>query len=401
MAVSTVPGYPRIGKHRELKRALEGYWSGKKRAAELTAVAGELRAEHRAVQRAAGLDLIPVNDFSLYDQMLDASALLVPELAVDQGFALSTDKPFAELAEATAEDVNAKVALIGPVTYLLLSKRSGDLAGLLDRLLPVYEDVVARLAAGGASWIQFDESAFVLDRTAEEIALLPFAYERLAAVKGAAKLLVHTAYGHVGHAFPALAGLPVDGLGFDLVRGLRNLDLIEEHGYPADKWLAAGIVDGRNIWVNDLDASLNLLDRLRASAPAERLMISSSSTLLHTPYDARLETGLDAEIAPWLAFAEQKLAEIVTLTKGVNLGRSAIQDEISASAEILTRRSASTHRANPAVQERLAHLRNESVDRQRPFVERSNQQAKRLGLPLLPTTTIGSFPQTNEVRMAR
>src|SRR4051812_25552920 len=273
MAISTLPGYPRIGKHRELKRVLEAYWSGKKSGAELETVAVRLRAENRATQRAAGIELIPVNDFSLYDQVLDAIALtgavpprygwdggsvdldsyfamargrtgernvpamemtkwfdsnyhyIVPELAPDQQFTLSSEKPFEELAEARAEGGLTKVALIGPVSFLLLSKPAGDstdLANLLDRLLPVYEEVTARLAQEGADWIQFDESAFVLDRTAEEIALLTVAYNRLAVVKGTAKLLIHTAYGHVGAAYATLAELPVDGLGFDFVRGQRN-----------------------------------------------------------------------------------------------------------------------------------------------------------------------------------
>jgi 5-methyltetrahydropteroyltriglutamate--homocysteine methyltransferase len=452
MAISTIPGYPRIGKHRELKRALESFWSGKKSEAELESTAAALRAENRATQRAAGIELIPVNDFSFYDQVLDAIALtgavpprygwsggtvdldtyfamargrtgernvpamemtkwfdsnyhyIVPELASDQQFKLSSEKPFAELAEAKAEGGQAKVALIGPVSFLLLSKPAGgtsNLADLLDRLLPVYEDVTARLAREGSEWIQFDESAFVLDRTTEEIALLKVAYNRLASVKGSAKLLIHTAYGHVGDAYATLAALPVDGLGFDFVRGHRNLELIERQGFPADKWLAAGIVDGRNIWINDLDASLSLLERVTAAAPSERLMVSSSSTLLHTPYDVRLETGLDQEIVPWLAFAEQKLAEVATLTKGINEGRAAISFEIAANAEALAKRSASTHRSNAGVQKRLSRLDQEARDRQSPFPVRSLKQAERLGLSPLPTTTIGSFPQTNEVRSAR
>jgi 5-methyltetrahydropteroyltriglutamate--homocysteine methyltransferase len=449
MAISTIPGYPRIGKHRELKRALEAFWSGKKSEAELETVAASLRAENRATQRAAGIELIPVNDFSFYDQVLDAIALtgavpprygwgggsvdldtyfamargrtgegnapamemtkwnyhyIVPELALDQQFRLSSEKLFAELAEARAEGGLAKVALLGPVSFLLLSKPAGgsaDLANLLDRLLPVYEEVTARLAREGADWIQFDESAFVLDRSADEIALLTVAYNRLATVKGEAKLLIHTAYGHVGDAFSTLTALPVEGLGFDFVRGQRNFALIEQQGFPADKWLAAGVVDGRNIWINDLDASLSLLERVTAAVPSDRLMVSSSSTLLHTPYDVRLETRLDQEIVPWLAFAEQKLAEIVMLTNGVNEGRAAIADELAANAEALAKRSASTHRSNSGVQKRLTNLDKEAQDRQSPFPARSLKQAERLGLSLLPTTTIGSFPQTNDVRSAR
>jgi 5-methyltetrahydropteroyltriglutamate--homocysteine methyltransferase len=452
MAVATIPGYPRIGKHRELKRALEGFWSGKRSADELEAVGGQLRREHRQAQLAAGIDLIPVNDFSYYDLVLDTIALvgavperygwnggevdldtyfamargrarerpvaaldmtkwfdtnyhfLVPELAPDQQFALSSQKPFDELAEVIADRVTTpKVALVGPVTFLLLARSTGgelDRAALLDRLLPVYETVVSRLAAEGAAWVQFDESAFALDRTPDEIALLDTAYARLAAAKGGAKLAIHTGYGHVGSAYETLVGLPVDAIGLDFVRGPRNLSLLEAQGFPADKALVAGVVDGRNIWVNDLAASLDLIDRIANTVDRDRLQISSSTSLLHVPYDVRLETELNPEIVPWLAFAEQKLGELAVLARAVNDGRDAVAAELAENARILQARATSSHRSNPAVQARLGSG-GETVDRQRPFAERKPLQAARLKLPLLPTTTIGSFPQTNDVRAAR
>jgi 5-methyltetrahydropteroyltriglutamate--homocysteine methyltransferase len=451
MAISTIPGYPRIGKHRELKRALEGFWSGKRSADELETVAATLRSENRAVQHAAGIELIPVNDFSFYDLVLDTIALvgaaparyawtegdisndvyfamargranerpvaaldmtkwfdtnyhfLVPELESTQTFRLASQKPFTELAEAIVDGVQAKVTLVGPVTFLLLSRSAGgelDRAALLERLLPVYEEVVARLAAQGAAWIQFDESAFVLDRTDDQIALLNVAYQRLAAVKGSANLAIHTAHGHVGSAYPTLVGLPVDAVGFDFVRGKRNLTLIEEHGFPTDKALGAGVVDGRNIWVNDLGATLDLVDRLAGSVDRDRLQISASTSLLHTPYDVRLETELNPELLPWLAFAEQKLTEIALITKAVNEGRAAIANELAENTRILNLRANSRLRSNAAVQARLA-AGAEATDRQSPFASRKKLQESRLNLPLLPTTTIGSFPQTNEVRNAR
>ncbi|MGH2548744.1 MAG: 5-methyltetrahydropteroyltriglutamate--homocysteine S-methyltransferase, partial [Thermomicrobiales bacterium] len=405
MAISTIPGYPRIGKHRELKRALEGFWSGKRSADELETVAATLRSENRAVQRAAGIELIPVNDFSFYDLVLDTIALvgaaparyawnegeisngvyfamargranerpvaaldmtkwfdtnyhfLVPELEPNQTFRLASEKPFTELVEATVEGVPAKVTLVGPVSFLLLARSAGgelDRSALLERLLPVYEEVVSRLAAQGAAWIQFDESAFVLDRTAEQIALLDVAYRRLAAVKGSAKLAIHTAHGHVGLAYGTLVGLPVEAVGFDFVRGKRNLTLIEEHGFPTDKALVAGVVDGRNIWVNDLGATLDLVDRLAGSVDRDRLQISSSTSLLHTPYDVRLETELNPELLPWLAFAEQKLTEITLITKAVNVGRVAIANELAENTRVLNLRAHSKLRSNAAVQARLA-----------------------------------------------
>jgi 5-methyltetrahydropteroyltriglutamate--homocysteine methyltransferase len=451
MAVATIPGYPRIGKHRELKRALEGFWSGKRSADELEAVAAQLRREHRQAQQAAGIDLIPVNDFSYYDLVLDTIALtgavperygwnggdvdldtyfamargrakerpvaaldmtkwfdtnyhfLVPEIAPDQQFALSSQKPFNELAEAVADGVTAKVTLVGPVTFLLLARSTGgelDRAALLGRLLPVYETVVRQLAEQSAAWIQFDESVFSLDRTPDDIALLETAYTRIGAVKGAAKIAIHTGYGHVGSAYEALVGLPVDAIGLDFVRGARNLTLLEERGFPADKALVAGVVDGRNIWVNDLAASLDLIDRIANTVDRDRLQISSSTSLLHVPYDVRLETGLNPEILPWLAFAEQKLGELALLARAVNEGREAIAAALAENARILQARTGSRHRSNSTVQERI-DAGAETVDRHRPFAERKPLQVERLNLPLLPTTTIGSFPQTSDVRAAR
>jgi 5-methyltetrahydropteroyltriglutamate--homocysteine methyltransferase len=278
MALATIPGYPRIGKRRELKRALEGYWSGKRGAAELEEVAARIRRENWAVQAAAGIDLIPVNDFSFYDGMLDTTALvgavperfgwdggevsldllfamargnlgdapapaldmtkwfdtnyhyLVPELAPGQPFALSSDKPFREYAEAESQGISAKPVLIGPLTWLLLARMDGTDASplsLLDALLPVYAEVIARLAAAGAEWIQLDEPALALDRTPEELAALTRAYTVLNEAKGGAKLLVQTAYGQVGDAYQTLAALPVDGIGLDCSgRGRENIEVI-------------------------------------------------------------------------------------------------------------------------------------------------------------------------------
>jgi 5-methyltetrahydropteroyltriglutamate--homocysteine methyltransferase len=453
MALATIPGYPRIGKRRELKRALEGYWSGKRGAAELEDVAARIRRENWAAQAAAGIDLIPVNDFSLYDGMLDITALvgavperfgwdggdvgldllfamargnlgdapapaldmtkwfdtnyhyLVPELAPGQPFTLSSAKPFRELAEAQAQGVPAKPVLIGPITWLLLARMDGHDAAplsLLDALLPVYTEVIARLAAAGAEWIQLDEPALALDRTPEELAALSHAYAVLNEAKGGAKLLVQTAYGQVGEAYQTLAALPVDGIGLDCSgRGRENIDLIAKHGFPDGKWLAAGVVDGRNIWTNDLAASLDILGRIQERVPAERLMISTSCSLLHVPHDVRVEEGLPEEIVPWLAFAEQKLAEVVTLTRAVNEGEAAVAAELAANRAAIAAATSSPLRRNDAVRRRLANLPADAASRALPYAERADRQRRRLKLPALPTTTIGSFPQTGEIRTAR
>ena len=453
MALATIPGYPRIGKHRELKRALEGYWSGKLDQAALVAAANEIDATNWAVQRAAGLDLIPVNDFSYYDQVLDTTALLgavpprygwngaavdldtyfamargragaddvvamemtkwfdtnyhyiVPELHRDTAFRLASEEPFARLAAAQAAGVPAKVTLIGPVTYLLLAKLAdgepGDALSLLDRVLPVYEEVVARLASAGAAWIQFDESAFVMDRSGAELEALARAYTALAAAKGGAKIAVHTAYGHVGEAFGTLMTLPVDAIGLDFVRGAENLELLTRNGYPADKVLVAGVVDGRNIWTADLDATLAQLQQIAQVVDPARIHVSTSSTLLHVPYDVRLETDIDAAVLPWLAFAEQKLAEVVLLVRALNEGETVIADQLAANRELIAQRDASPIRRNPAVRERLGALTPDAGRRSAPFAVRAAAQQERLQLPPLPTTTIGSFPQTSEVRVQR
>jgi 5-methyltetrahydropteroyltriglutamate--homocysteine methyltransferase len=451
MAIATIPGYPRIGKHRETKRALEGYWAGKLTAAQLQETAHDVRLANWQIERAAGIDLIPINDFSLYDQVLDATALvgavpprygwqgetvdldayfamargrtgangapamemtkwfdtnyhyLVPELATDQTFRLASDKPFAELTEAKAAGINPKPVLLGPITFLLLAKTPDAKPvplSLLDDLLPVYAAVVARLAGEGAEWIQLDEPALVMDRTPEELAAAERAYAALAAVKGSAKLLVHTAYGQVGEAYQTLAGLPVDGIGLDFVRGPENFDLIAQHGFPEDKWLAAGVVDGRNIWITDLEAALGNLQRLLVHVPADRLMVSASCSLQHVPYDVELETELDPEVRSWLAFAEQKLHEIATLTRAINDGAAAVAEQMTANQEAVEARRASARHHNAAMRERLAALPNDA-GRPSPYPIRAKKQQERLHLPVLPTTTIGSFPQTPEVRSMR
>jgi 5-methyltetrahydropteroyltriglutamate--homocysteine methyltransferase len=453
MALATIPGYPRIGKRRELKRALEGYWSGKRTAAELQETASAIRRANWDAQSAAGLDLIPVNDFSLYDQVLDTCALvgaiplrfgwagdsvdldllfamarggagdeparamdltkwfdtnyhyLVPEFSPDQTFRLAGDKPFTELAEAQAAGIPAKPVLLGPVTFLLLGKMAGDDGAsplsLLDGLLPVYAEVIERLASGGAAWIQIDEPVLVTDFTPEQLAAVERAYAVLAPAKGAAKLLLQAAYGHVGEAYPMLTALPVDGIGLDFVRGPENLDLITRHGFPPDTWLAAGVVDGRNVWTNDLATSLDLLNRIQELVPSEQLLISASCSLQHVPYDVELEDELPAEVRPWLAFAEQKLGEIVTLTRAVNEGKDAVAAELVANRAAIESAATSPLRRNPEVRRRLAELPPDADRRALPYAERMERQRQRLKLPPLPTTTIGSFPQTGEIRSAR
>jgi 5-methyltetrahydropteroyltriglutamate--homocysteine methyltransferase len=456
MAVTTIPGYPRIGKDREMKRALEGYWTCKIPEAGLLSAASQLRRENWRTQVRAGIDLVPVNDFTLYDQVLDVATLvgavpprygwsggrvdldtyfamargrtgdrdvraldmtkwfdtnyhyIVPELAADQRFGLSSEKPFAELEEARAAGVqHPKVVFVGPATFLLLSKTSeGDpvpFGTLLERLAPVYAEVIARLAAGGAEWIQLDEIALVQDRTPEELGAIGRAYSLLGSAKGSAKLLVHTAFGHLGEAYNTLVNLDVDGVALDLVRGRHNLDLVRQHGYPDDKWLAAGVVDGRNIWANDHAASLALLRDLQGESGvgSDRLMVSASSSLQHVPVDASREDHLDPELRSWLAFAEQKIHEVAVLRRAVDEGENAVREELRANHRVIESRAHSPRRNDAAVRERLEMFAGSEARRPTPYGERSRVQQERLHLPPLPTTTIGSFPQTGEVRAVR
>ncbi len=446
-------GYPRIGKRRELKRALEAYWAGKESSEALLATAAQLRQESWRFQQQAGLDLIPSGDFSLYDHVLDTIALvgavpprfgwtegqvdletyftmargaegvpalgltkwfdsnyhyLVPELSAGQRFTLASSKPFDELAEAQALGIPARPVLLGPVSFLLLGRAVepglDPLRDLLDALLPVYQEVVRRLAEQGAAWIQLDEPCLVQERSEADLAALRRAYTALATARGGAKLLVQTYFGHVGEAYQTLVSLPVEGVGLDLVRGPENLELLEQHGFPADKWLGAGVVDGRNVWRTDLDQALETLARVQRAVPAERLIVNPSSSLLHVPISVELEpppvSGPD--LRPWLAFAEQKVAEVVSLARAVRAGAAAIAEALARSREVVASRRTSALTRDQAVRARLQAVGEAELARAAPFAARRPAQRQRLGLPeLLPTTTIGSFPQTSDLRKAR
>ncbi len=452
MVQTTTIGYPRIGRDRELKHACETYWAGTLREDALLAVGADIRRQHWETQRTAGIDLIPVNDFSLYDHVLDAIALvgaiperyrweggqvdlntyfamargvqrtdldasalemtkwfdtnyhyLVPEWRVGQRFRIASTKPFDEVAEALSLGIAAKPVLVGPFSLALLGKSQDDQVDLLGETLPglvaVYADVLARLAAAGVGWIQLDEPCLVQDRTPDELAAFRDTYTELAKHRGDAKLLVQTYFGHVGESYETLAALPVDGIGLDLVRGRQqNLALLRRHGLPGDKYLAAGVVDGRNIWRTDLKSALDLLEDVAATVSGDRILVAPSCSLMHVPYDALREEGIDPEVRGWLAFAEQKLAEVVTLGRALREGRTAIQEALDISRDITTARTASPHVQDPMVR---AEQREQQTTARPPYAERRPLQDARLGLPLLPTTTIGSFPQTPEVRRMR
>ena len=451
MPTSHTLGFPPLGAARELKRATEGYWSGKTTRHTLLATGAELRSRHWRLQREAGIDLPPSNDFSLYDRVLDTCALvgavparygwagstvdldtyfamargvqgggkdvtamemtkwfdtnyhyIVPEFAEDQQFRLSSTKPVAEFTEAKLLGITTTPVLIGPVTFLLLgkTKREGfDRLGLLDGLLPVYAEAIQQLASAGAQWVQIDEPCLALDRTAAEREAFRKAYGFLAERTGGAKLLLATYFAGLADNLSVATALPTHGLHVDLVRAPEQLDALLA-AWPKGRVLSLGVVDGRNIWRTDLDAALTLLERAVAKIGADALWVAPSCSLLHVPLDLDLETKLDPEILPWLAFARQKLTEVATLTRALREGRSspAVAGALTQSAQAGAARRSSPLTLNAVVRKRVDTISERDLRRTTPYAERRKRQ---LDLPAYPTTTIGSFPQTAEVRAAR
>jgi len=470
MALSNVAGFPRIGPERELKFATEGYWRGEVSEPQLLEAAKRIRLDNWRFMQSAGIDLIPSNDFSLYDHVLDTIALvgavpgryghgrgavdldtyfamargrqesgvdvtamemtkwfdtnyhyIVPELGPGMSFSLSSTKPFDEHAEAMEElGIDTVPVIVGPVSFLLLGKSADgvpedfDRLSLLEPLLEVYGELIERLAGQGATWVQLDEPCFVEDRSEPELDALRLAYEELARVHERTRICVKTYFDHAGDAFGVLRDLPIEGIGLDFHRegadlaremereGPKNVELIANEGGLEGKWLFAGIVNGRNVWINELEHSLDLLGGLRGRCA--ELVVTSSCSLLHAPVDLDAEPPsevLDDELRSWMAFAKQKVGEVVTLARGLGEGRGAIATELDANDRALEDRRISQRTRNPAVRERVAALTDEDAHRQSPFEVRRESQHARLRLPLFPTTTIGSYPQTAEIRQAR
>ncbi|MFJ3434414.1 5-methyltetrahydropteroyltriglutamate--homocysteine S-methyltransferase [Streptomyces cyaneofuscatus] len=450
-ARATVYGYPRQGQNRELKKAIEGYWKGRVDADTLRRTAAELRRGTWQQLAEAGVHEVPTGDFSYYDHVLDTSVMvgavperhreavradaldgyfamargtqdvaplemtkwfdtnyhyLVPELGPDTVFTADSAKQVAELKEALALGHTPRPVLVGPVTYLLLAKAAPGVAAdfepltLLDRLLPVYAEVLADLRAAGAEWVQLDEPALVQDRTPAELNAAARAYRELGGLTDRSKLLVASYFGRLGEALPVLAKSPVEGLALDFTEsGAANLtDLAAAGGLPG-KRLVAGVVNGRNIWINDYEKSLATLGTLLGLA--DHVDVSASSSLLHVPLDAEAEQDIDPQVARWLAFARQKTQEIVVLARGLSTGTDAIAAELATNRADLASRTDAVITRDPAVRARTAAITDADGRRSQPYAERTVAQRAHLGLPLLPTTTIGSFPQTTELRTAR
>ena len=448
---ATVYGYPRQGQHRELKKAIEGYWKGRVGADALRATAAGLRRTGWQELAGAGLHEVPTGDFSYYDHVLDTTVMvgaiptrhraaveadaldgyfamargtqevaplemtkwfdtnyhyLVPELGPDVVFTADSTKQVTELKEALALGLTARPVLVGPITYLLLAKPAPgvspdfDPLTLLDRLLPVYAEVLADLRAAGAQWVQLDEPALVQDRTPAELNAAARAYRDLGARTDRPRLLVASYFDRLGDALPVLAKAPVDGLALDFTEAAAaNLDDLAAVGGLPGKRLVAGVVNGRNIWVNDLTKSLSTLGTLLGLA--DRVDVSASCSLLHVPLDSAPERDIAPQILRWLAFARQKTAEIVTLARGLAQGTDTIAAELAANRADLASRAGSPITRDPAVRARTAAVTEAGTRRSQPYAERTAAQRAQLGLPLLPTTTIGSFPQTGQLRTAR
>ncbi|MFI5523233.1 5-methyltetrahydropteroyltriglutamate--homocysteine S-methyltransferase [Streptomyces platensis] len=450
-ARATVHGYPRQGPNRELKKAIEGYWKGRVGADALRATAAGLRRGTWQQLAGAGVHEVPTGDFSYYDHVLDTSVMvgaiparhraavaadqmdgyfamargtqdvaplemtkwfdtnyhyLVPELGPDTVFAADSTQQVGQLTEALGLGLAARPVLVGPVTYLLLAKPAPGVAAgfdpltLLDRLLPVYAEVLADLRAAGARWVQLDEPALVQDRSPAVLNAVARAYRDLGMLTDRPQLLVASYFDRLGEALPVLAKAPVEGLALDFTGpAAGNLqDLAAVGGLPG-KRLVAGVVDGRNVWINHYERSLATLGTLLGLA--ERVDVSSSCSLLHVPLDTGAERDIDPQIVRWLAFARQKTTEIVTLARGLARGTGAIAAELAANRADLASRAGSALTHDPAVRARAAAVTGADGRRSQPYAERSAAQRAHLRLPLLPTTTIGSFPQTAALRTAR
>jgi 5-methyltetrahydropteroyltriglutamate--homocysteine methyltransferase len=454
MATAHNLGFPRIGAHRELKRAVEGYWKGDLTKDELIDAAEALREAHWTEQQTLGLDVVPSNDFSYYDQVLDTCAMvgavperfpwdgdtvdldtyfamarglqekdlegedsgvqamemtkwfdtnyhyIVPEFSRDTTFSLSSTKPVDEYEEAKALGVETRPVLIGPVSFLLLGKTQEDdldALDLLDDLVPVYAEVLQELADAGADAVQLDEPNLVLDLSDEERAAFETAY---AALADAADLDLHVAtyFGALEDNLPTALDLPVDVLHLDLVRGDGQLQDALDHGVPDDLSLSLGLIDGRNVWRADLDALRETVTTATDALGADRVLVGPSCSLLHVPVDLDTEPALDDEMKLWLAFATQKIEEIVALAEGETDATASLYET---SREAISARAESNWINNPDVQARVDGIEPSMAERDSEHATRRTIQRDALDLPMLPTTTIGSFPQTDDVRRMR
>lgn len=457
-------GFPRIGERRDLKKAVEGYWKGELPMEQLEEAARAIRKANWLTQKSAGIQLIPSNDFSFYDQVLDMTALvgavpsrygwnkgmvdldtyftmargstslttggtkekegvtgrvvsamemtkwfdtnyhyIVPEFAKGQRFRLSSGKPFAEFKEALALGVKTRPVLIGPITYLMLGKSKGGKFSafqLLGSLLKVYAEVLSKLKSLGAEAVQIDEPVLVLDLDAKAKAAFSKAYRTLARQVPNLPLYLTTYFGALNGNLKLAASLPVAGLHLDLVRAPEQLKKALK-AVPKDKVLSLGVVDGRNIWKSDLSKIIRTLRPVVQKRGLDAIVIAPSCSLLYSPMALELETKLDRELKSWLSFAKEKLQELKLLQKALSGDEQSVAEGLRENKRDVESRRASTRIHKARVKQRIAKLKPRDYQRKSAFKARQPLQRQKLGLPLFPTTTIGSFPQTSEVRQAR
>jgi 5-methyltetrahydropteroyltriglutamate--homocysteine methyltransferase len=450
MSTASLLGYPRIGRSRELKRALEGYWSGRLSPDQLLAGAARLKADRWRQQLAAGIEHIPSNDFSLYDHVLDAALMvgavparfgwsggvpdldlmfamargirgesevapldmtkwfdtnyhyLVPEFAADQRFSLASRKPIDEFLEAQALGIKTRPVLLGPVTFLRLSKGQAEGAStleFLDQLLPIYGQLLSELRQAGATWVQIDEPCLSQDLPVEVLEALEHTYQKLSQAAPGLKLLLASYFAGMGGNLATALALPVEAVHLDLVRGEADLEPALKL-VPEGMALSLGVVDGHNIWRTDPDRALDQIRRAVAKLGEDRVLVAPSCSLLHVPVSLEPETELDPELRSWLAFAEEKLTEVSCLARADH-GLAEVETQLAAIRGACAVRRRSPRVTNPAVRSRMARVTADQLNRPGDGPARRMIWRKGVSLPVLPTTTIGSFPQVPELRQAR
>ncbi|MHA2855601.1 5-methyltetrahydropteroyltriglutamate--homocysteine S-methyltransferase [Paenibacillus lautus] len=448
MAKSSVLGYPRIGADREWKKALEAFWAGKLEESEFHKQLREIRLNHLRKQQESGIDLIAVNDFSYYDHILDTATMfgIVPKrfpyeggivpLSVYYGIArgtkdatasemtkwfntnyhyivpeldgavpvLTENRPLAAYREAKEKlGIEGKPVIVGPLTFLKLSKgyQASETDAWLDKLLPLYVQILRELAHEGVQWVQIDEPILVTKLSEADLKRLATIYETFAASAPGLNIMLQTYFESVEN-YQDIIQLPVSGIGLDLVHGYKgNLQAIQQSGFPANKVLGAGIIDGRGIWKASLREKLSQLEELTKYVAAERLIVQSSCSLLHVPVTVSKETKLQTELKGALAFADEKLIELDLLTKAISTGAARIEKELEHNDLALQALKQSEERNRIDVQRAVAEVSAQNPARSLPFADRHVAQQNKWQLPIFPTTTIGSFPQSAEVRKAR
>ena len=443
---TTIIGYPRIGTLRELKFASEKYFRGEISSQELQNTAKELRRTHLLTQQSAGIDLIPTGDFSFYDNMLDTAVLLnavperyaalklpaldeyfamargyqgnngdvkalamkkwfntnyhymVPEISRDTEIKLNGTKPFDEYAEAKALGINAKPVVIGAFTFLRLARYTdgSSAADFADKTAAAYCEYLRRFGELGAEWVEFDEPELVTDLTAEDIALFRKLYTKILSAKGGVKVLLQTYFGDIRDCYSDVCALDFDGVGLDFIEGKKTLELVKSNGFPKSKTLFAGIVNGKNIWRRNYADAVSLINEIKPLCGD--IVLNTSCSLLHVPYTLKNEVKMPEEYRRHFAYAEEKLHELAELKTILTADEPEKTSEFLANKELF---NGSRICGNQSVQDKVKSLSDKDFIRLPEFSEREKIQKKRFGLPLLPTTTIGSFPQTAEVRANR